>query len=104
MYRIVLFLTVLFCTVLHFTKVYWVPVQTPDPQTSYWFKRRTGTNIGLVQTSDWEKRRTSTNVRPVQMSDVYIYKGKRQTLVEFEKKTIAIRNKFKKTLAYCDEN
>ena len=61
------------------------------------YKLRTGLNVGLVQTSNWEKRRTSTNVRPVQMSDVYIYKGKRQTLVEFEKKTIAIRNKLKIT-------
>ena len=42
-----------------------------------------------LQTSDWYKRRTSTNV------DRYIYKGKRRTLLEFEKKTIAIRDKLK---------
>ena len=57
----------------------------------------TSTNVGrykgrTVQTSDflasdWDKRQTSTNVRPVQTSDGYIYKEKRQTLVEFEKKT-----------------
>ena len=29
---------------------------------SVWYKRRTGTNVGLVQTSDWYKRRTGTNV------------------------------------------
>ena len=44
-------------------------VQTSDLQTSDWYKRRTGTNIGLVQTSDG-----------------YILKKKRRTLVEFEKK------------------
>ena len=61
-------------------------VQTSDLQTSDWYKRQIGTNVGLVQTSDWYKRRTSTNVAPVQMSDRYIYKEKRRTLVEFEKK------------------
>ena len=89
--------------------MYWinVPVQTSDPQTSDFtkvgqYKRRTVQPSDL-QTSDWYKRRTSTNVGPVQTSDGYIYKKKRQTLVDFEKKTIAIRNKLK-SLTYCDEN
>ena len=73
----------------------------------YQYKRRTLqrldgtnfgiTNVGLVQTSDWDKRRTGANVGAVQKSDGYIYKEKDRTLVEFEKKTIAIRNKLKVT-------
>ena len=58
------------------------------------------TNIGCykgrtVQTSDRHKRRTETNVGLVQTSDSYVYKEKRRTLVEIEKKTIAIRIKLK---------
>ena len=45
--------------------------QTSDLQTSEWYKRRTGTNVGLVQTLDWYKRRTGTNVGLVQTSDQY---------------------------------
>ena len=56
-------------------------VQTPDLKTSDWYKRRTETNVRLVQTSDLQ----------------YIYKEKRRTLVEFKKKTIAVRNKLKIT-------
>ena len=58
--------------------------------------RTTSTNVGRyqgrtlqtsdLQTLDWYKRRTSTNVEPVQTSDEYIYKEKRRTLVEFNKK------------------
>ena len=55
-------------------------------------KRRTGTNVGLVQTSDKYKRRTSTNVGQVQTSDGYIYKEKRRTLVEFERKDPCYKN------------
>ena len=57
-------------------------------QTSDWYKRRTGTNVELVQTSNWYKRRTGINVRPVQTSDGYVYKKKRWTLVEFEKRPL----------------
>ena len=42
-------------------------VPTSDLQTSVWYKRRTGTNIGLVETSDWYKRWTSTNVGRVHL-------------------------------------
>ena len=31
-------------------------VQKSDLQTSDWYKRQTGTNVGLVQTADWDKR------------------------------------------------
>ena len=51
-------------------------------------KRRTGTNLGLVQTSDQHKRRTSTNVAPAQTSDGYICKEKRRTLNKFEKRPL----------------
>ena len=67
----------------------------------------TSTNVGRykgwtvqtleLQTSDWDKRLTGANVGAVQTSDGYIYKEKDRTLVEFEKKTIAIRNKLKVT-------
>ena len=66
---------------LQFGLVLSVPVQMSDAQTSdatnvgqykrQTHKRRTSTNVGLVQTSDWYKRRTSTNVGPVQTSDQY---------------------------------
>ena len=57
-----------------------VPVRR-TVQTSLWYKRLSGTNVGLVQmsdssndelvqTSDQCKRRTSTNVRPKQTSDL----------------------------------
>ena len=49
-------------------------------------QRSDSTNLGPAQTSDWDKRRTSTNVGLVQTSDSYVYKEKRRTLVEFEKK------------------
>ena len=48
----------------------------------------------LVQTSEWDKRRTSTNVGLVQTSDRYIYEEKRRTLVDFEW-TIVIKNELK---------
>ena len=75
-------------------KLKMVLVQTSDPQTSdatkvgqyerRTNKRRTSTNVRLVQTSDWYKRQTGTNVGPVQTSDGYIYNEKRRTLVDFE--------------------
>ena len=41
------------------------------------YKRRTRTNVGLVQTLDWDKRLDQyTHVRLVQMSDGYIFKKK----------------------------
>ena len=42
--------------------------------------------------------------RTLQRSDGYIYKEKRRTLVEFEKKANAIRNKIFKTQTYCEKN
>ena len=62
-----------------------VTAQKSDPQTS------DSTKVGQY------KRWTSTNDGPLQTSDGYIYKEKRRTLVEFEKKTIVIRNKLKST-------
>ena len=38
-------------------------VQTSDLQTPDWYKRRTETNVGLVQTSDQYKCRTGTFIR-----------------------------------------
>ena len=55
------------------------------------YKRRTSTNVGLVQTLDWYKRRTSTNVRLVQTSDWY----KRQTGTNVEQYKCRISTKFK---------
>ena len=54
-------------------------VQMLDLQTSDWHKRRTGTNVGLLQKLDWYKRQTCTHVEPIQTSDVYNYKEKRWT-------------------------
>ena len=78
-------------------------------QTSDWYKRRTNkrrtaTNVGLVQSSDWDKRQTSTNVGPVQTSNGYIYKKKRETLVEFEKNIPLLWEINKKSFTYCDKN
>ena len=58
----------------------------------------TSTNVGrykgrTVQTSDQYKR-----------EDGYIYKEKRRTLVEVEKKANAIRNKIFKSHTYCEKN
>ena len=55
-------------------------------QTSDWYKRWTVqrsdcTKVGLTK-SEWDKRRTRTNVRLVQMSNQY----KRRTSVDFEQK------------------
>ena len=40
----------------------------------------------------------------METSDGYIYNEKLRTLVEFKKKTIAIRNKLEITHLYCDKN
>ncbi len=53
-----------------------VPVQTSDAPKVGQYKRQTF------------KRRAGTNVGPVQTSDGYIYKEKRRTFVEFEKKPL----------------
>ena len=64
-------------------------------QTSDWYERWTVqrwdcTKVGLTK-SEWDKRRTRTNVRLVQMSNQY----KRRTSVDFEKKNMVIRNTLK---------
>ena len=52
-------------------------VQTSDDTNVGRFKRRTGTNIGLVQMSHWYKHRTGANVGLVKTSHGY----KRRTLL-----------------------
>ena len=57
------------------------------------YKRRTSTNVGLVQTSDEYKRRTSTNVGLVQTSDQY----KRRTST-FIRKNVGLMVDFEWTI------
>ena len=57
----------------------------------------TGTYVGLGQTLDQYERRASTNVGWAHLQ------GKTPDFGEFEKKTIAIKNKLK-SLTYCDKN
>ena len=63
-------------------------VQTSDQQKRQMVQRSDSVNVGLVQISDWYKRRTGINVGPAETSFGYIYKEKRRTLVEFEKRPL----------------
>ena len=67
-------------------------MQTSHPQTS------DVTKVGR------DKRRTGQTSDQYKREDGYIYKEKRRTLVEVEKKANAIRNKIFKSHTYCEKN